>query len=297
MNLTLEEINEIVEGKLFSENREKEIKGFASLDEAGSVEITFLKKQDEYNFSKLKELEAGAIIASLNLNTDKINKNFILVDNPKLSFSRLIKKVTRPDESKRFIHSTVEFLGDYSLGDSVQIGPNTIIGDGVRIGNNTKIQGNCVINNNSVIGENVKIGAGTVIGNEGYGYVKDENGNYERVPHIGNVQIEDNVEIASNVGIDRAMLDTTRIGENTKINNNVHIAHNVCIGQNTLLKAGSIISGSTEVGNDVIIAPGAVLNSHIEVGDEAFVAMGAVVVYDVEPGSLVMGVPAEENSS
>jgi len=290
VNLTLAEIAKIIKGTVIGKPT-KVVSGFSSLYKASPDEISFLNK--EISIEDISKIDAGAIICAHYQDTSKLNNlNLILVDNPKLSFSRLIRHI-KDDTVEKGVHSSVIIKGEVKIDEDAYVGPNCILGDNVVIGTGCYLQGNVYINDNVYISENVNIGAGTVIGNEGFGYVKNENGNYEKVAHIGKVVIESNVDIGSNVVIDRGMLDETIVGKNSKINNLAHIGHNVIIKKNCLIKAGSIICGSSTIGSNVIIGPGAVINSHVKIGENAFVAMGAVVVKNVEPNSLVMGVPAK----
>lgn len=141
-------------------------------------------------------------------------------------------------------------------------------------------------------GENIKIGENCAIGLDGFGYVKDTDGTWLRFPHLGRVVIGDNVEIGSNVCIDRGALGDTTIGKGVKIDNLVHVAHNVEIGENTLVVAHSVIGGSVKIGKNVFVGMGAMIKNKVTVGDGATIGMGAVVIHDVPAGATVVGNPA-----
>jgi UDP-3-O-[3-hydroxymyristoyl] glucosamine N-acyltransferase len=160
-----------------------------------------------------------------------------------------------------------------------RIGCNTIIYPGVFIGPHVVIGADCVI------------GANTVIGGPGFGYVTDERGHHYR-EHVQGVEIADDVHIGANTCIDQGRHRTTKIGRGTRIDNLVHIAHNVVVGRRCLIIAHSMIAGSVVVGDDVTVSPGALVRDHRDIGDGAHVGQGANVVKAVEPGQTVMGNPA-----
>lgn len=182
-------------------------------------------------------------------------------------------------------------LGDAQLGTNVFLAHGVVLGAGVVIGDNVRIGPNTCIAR-CTIGSGVEIGANCSIGMAGYGYDRAEDGTLFRFPHLGDVVIEADVSIGSNVCIDRGALGSTRIGQGSKIDNLVHVAHNVVVGHGALLIAHAMIGGSTKIGDRAWIAPTAALINQISVGDDAVVGMGAVVVKNVENGAVVVGNPA-----
>lgn len=238
---------------------EKDVSGFASLERATTNDLAFCRYKTNKAIEAIKTSNAGVIICYSAFDP---SKNLILVDNPRLWFIRVVRKFFVPRGSPT-IHSTA------------------------------------VINDCVVIGKNVCIGAYCSIGFDGFGFDKDESGAYERFPHIGRVIIDDDVEIGSNVCIDRGALSDTIIGKGTKIDNLVHIAHNVKIGKNCHIVALSCVGGSVEIGDNVYVGIGASIRNQKKIGDDAFIGMGAVVVKDVEAGTTVIGNPAHvyENPS
>jgi UDP-3-O-[3-hydroxymyristoyl] glucosamine N-acyltransferase len=208
------------------------------------------------------------------------------------------------------VHPSAVVAESAQLGEGVSIGANAVIEEGVEIGANTTIQGSCVIGYKTIIGENcffyplvstrefteignnVIIHNGTVVGSDGFGYAVQEDGSRTKIPQIGKVVIEDDVEIGANVAIDRARFGKTKIGKGTKIDNLVQIAHNVVIGEHTVMCGQSGISGSTTVGSRVIVAGQAGLAGHLEVGDGAIVGAQAGVMKDVKAKDFVIGAPA-----
>lgn len=147
----------------------------------------------------------------------------------------------------------------------------------------------------NVIHGTVEWGTGTVIGADGFGYARAEDGTLVKMPHRGNVVIEENVEIGCNTCIDRAVEGSTVIGAGTKIDNLVHIAHGVKIGKNCIIVAGSVIGGSCEIGDNVYIGIGAMIKNKIRIGKNAFIGMGAVVTKDVPEGATIVGNPGREH--
>lgn len=181
-----------------------------------------------------------------------------------------------------------EFLATRSTG----IHSSAVIEEGASIGKNCYIGPHAVVKSCAALGDNVRIEAGAVIGNDGFGFVRDANGDWIRFPQIGRVIIGDGVEIGANTTIDRGALSDTLIARDVKINANVHIAHNVTIGEHTVITANVNISGSSKIGANVWVAPGAILRDHSIVEDSATVGMGAVVVKDIPRNEVWCGNPA-----
>ncbi len=218
---------------------------------------------------------------------------FLLFNNPREAFRKLLQhffQKARPDAK---VEKSAVIGNGVILGENVYIGHNTVIEDNVSIGDNSVILHNNSILYGTKIGTNVMIGSNNTIGGIGFGYEKSESGSYEPIPHIGNVVIENYVEIGNCTCIDRAVLGSTILHENCKIDNLVHIAHGVIIGKNTLLIAHSMIGGSTTIGDNVWIAPGALLLNKISISNDAVVGMGAVVIKSVNEKEVVAGNPAK----
>jgi UDP-3-O-[3-hydroxymyristoyl] glucosamine N-acyltransferase len=251
---------------------------------------------------------ASAIITSREI--EKKNKPIIRTDNPSLAFAKIISLFSPQEEIKpKGIHPTAIVAKSAKLGANVALGAYTVIEEGVSIGEgsaifphvyigkNTQlgsenlIYPNVTIRENTVIGNRVIIHSGTVIGSDGFGYVELE-GRHEKIPQLGKVVIEDDVEIGACVTIDRARFDKTLIAKGTKIDNLVQIAHNVQVGENSIIIAQAGISGSTEIGKNVIIAGQAGLVGHIKIGDKAIIGAQAGVTKSVPAKVMVSGYPA-----
>jgi UDP-3-O-[3-hydroxymyristoyl] glucosamine N-acyltransferase len=181
-----------------------------------------------------------------------------------------------------------------TLGKGVTIRAGAVLERNCYVGDGSIIDSNTVVKRGTVIGKRVKIGANNTIGGEGFGYEKDESGQFEVLPHLGNVVIEDDVEIGNNTTIDRAVIGSTIIRRNAKIDNLVHIAHGVEIGENSLVIANAMVAGSCIIGKNAWIAPSASVLNKITVGDDAVVGIGAVVLKNVSDGETVVGNPAKD---
>lgn len=220
------------------------------------------------------------------------NKCCIITKNPKLTFLRIANELF--NEKKAFgIHPNAILHREAKIDLKVYIGPGTYVGK-CTIGSNTFIHGNCFIYDNTIIGSNVTISAGAIIGAEGFGYSKNEEGEFEKFPHIGGVVIEDNVDIGANTCIDRGSLGNTIIKAGAKIDNLVHIAHNVIVGKNTAVIAHAMIGGSTVIGDSSWVAPSASIRDGITIGNETIVGLGAVVTKNIPDNEVWAGVPAKK---
>lgn len=210
-------------------------------------------------------------------------------------YSKIISSLTDERFSEPGISEYALIVESSKIAGSATISAGAYIGANVRIGEHTRIYPNATILDDTFIGDNVIVGSGTVIGGEGFGYyAENKTNNLKRVPQIGKVVIEDYVEIGSNVSINRGSIKDTFIGKRTKINCNVHIAHNISIGKSCIIMAGVSINGSTEIGNNVVINPLAAISKHLKIGDNVEIGMNSTVIRDVKPNTRVLGSPAIE---
>ena len=282
------------------------IKGVCGIKEAQEGDITFLANPKYFPF--LSKTKASAIVTSREIKSAP--KTIIKTDNPSLAFVKIISEFMPVSiRHPQGIHPTAVLGKGVSLGKDVAVGPYTVIEDGVSLGDRTVIYAGCFIGYDTKIGddclifanvsirERIVIGnrciihSGSVIGSDGFGFFTLE-GRHYKIPQVGGVEIQDDVEIGANVAIDRARFDQTVVGRGTKIDNLVHIAHNVIIGENCLIIAQVGISGSTVLGKNVILAGQAGLVGHITVGDNATVAAQAGVTKSVPANTVVSGYPA-----
>jgi UDP-3-O-[3-hydroxymyristoyl] glucosamine N-acyltransferase len=215
------------------------------------------------------------------------NKCLLRVENPRLTYSRILQAFFTK-KIQYGIHPSAVIDPEAVIANKVYIGPNTSIGK-CKIGEGTIIDGNTFMYDNVHIGKNVHIEAGCVIGAEGLGFTQNNNGEWEKFPHLGGIYISDNVMIGANTSIDKSTLDDSFIGKGTKISKNVHIAHNVKIGENTIVTGGVLISGSVNVGNNVWIGPQSTILNKVNIGNDAFISINSMVGKTVPNGYKVIG--------
>ena len=243
--------------------------------------------------SKIENPSLAAIITTKEI-SQLISVPCIITDEPLYIFSKIINDCIDSKYSGLLEQQRVE---NNSISSSAKIGKNVVIGKGVHIGKNTIIYPNVVINDYTFIGDDVIIHPNAIIGSDGFGLVMHEK-KWEKVTQIGNVIIESGVEIGSNTTIDKAAIDSTIIKSNVKIDNQVHIAHNVIIGENTAIAACVGIAGSTVIGKNCTIGGGAGLNGHITIADNVHINGMAMVTSSIEePGQYASGTTIEPASS
>lgn len=247
------------------------------------------------NIDKLNSCSAGTIICTDKVKSIGLKKtcNYLITKNPRQLFSAILNEYFVEKADKPTISSKANIHKSVKIGKNVFIGDFTVIESGCVIGNNCYIGHNNVLHKKIKIGNNVKIGSNNTIGGVGFGYEKNEMGDYEVLPHIGNVVIENKVEIGNNTCIDRAVLGSTLIMQNVKIDNLVHVAHGVVIGENSLIIANAMIGGSAVIGKNVWVSPSVSIINKGEIEDGALVGMGAVVVKPVKSKTIVVGNPAK----
>lgn len=304
MKLSIEEIADLIKGRVIG-NEQIIIAGINSLERAEDGEIAFF--YDMRYRGQVSQTRASALVVPNEL--DGYIGCQIVVSNPRLAYAVLAGKFAPPVarypgiSSDAVLDETASAGNDVSvypmvyvgknavLGDNVTLFPGVFIGDGVRVGKNSVLYPNVSVMQGCIIGENVIIHSGCVIGGDGFGYVPGEQGNV-KIPQLGNVRIDDNVEIGANSTVDRAAHGTTHIKKGVKIDNLVQIAHNVVIGDHSIVVALSGISGSVEVGKGVIIGGQVGIKDHVKIGDRALVGSAAGVHKSLSEGEAVLGNPA-----
>jgi len=303
--MKLSELCTILQGELVG-NGDIEIKNLAKIQDAKDGDLTFLA-----NPKYAKYLDSTKASAVLVTNADKIlNIAHIIVDDPYLSFQKALH-IIYPINNHRFkgIHSSVLIGENANIAKSANIGPMVYIGSNVQIGENTTIYPGCVIIDGAKIGrdclifsnvsvyydceihDNVIIHSGVVIGSDGFGFAPSGK-KYDKIPQVGKVVIESDVEIGANCAIDRATIGETRISKGCKLDNLVQIAHNVIVEKNTVIAAQSGVAGSSKIGEHVAFGGQVGVTGHIEVGDNAILAAQSGISKNVPEGEVMFGTPA-----
>lgn len=303
MKKTVQELAAFLGGTVIG-NGDAVIEDVKGLAEAGRQDITFaVDPYTEY----LPQVHAGAVIVEKEVPAG--DNTLIVVENPRLAFSQLLVLFHPRQSVAGGIHPTAiiddsavigkdtavmayAVIGkNVKIGDNCTIYPSVFIGDNVTIGSDTTIYPGAVIHENCVLGQRDVIRAHAVIGGEGFGFAT-ENGKHTRIPQIGNVEIGDDVEIGACTCIDNATLGSTKVARGTKVDNLVHLGHNVEIGEDCFIIAQTGIAGSTKAGNHVIFAGQTGCTGHITIGDNAVFAGKTGITGNIKGGQIYAGFPA-----
>ncbi len=309
MKITLDDIAVFIGGKITGEGN-LEIKNLAKIEDAAAGDLTFLYlSQYEKYFNSTN---ASAILVKPGFAKTRSDISYVEVPDPNKAFFKLVRKFFPPIFPLEGIDGSAFIHPDALLGENTTLGKNVVISRGCKIGNNVKIFHNtviledvaigddCLIFQNVSIREKCKIGnraiihPGTVIGSDGFGFEPDKEGRFHKIPQIGNVIIEDDVELGSNVSIDRASIGSTIIKRGVKVDNLVQIAHNVYIGEDTVISAQAGISGSTKVGKNCFILGQVGLTGHIEIADNVILIAQSGVSKGISKAGTYFGSPAKE---
>ncbi|HOH59171.1 MAG TPA: UDP-3-O-(3-hydroxymyristoyl)glucosamine N-acyltransferase [Bacilli bacterium] len=265
-----------------------------NLNDADEYSIVWVKNSGQDAYDKISQTKARVIICKNNIDLDKKildRKCCVLTSNPKYIFTKIVNHLFVP-KWETGIHQTAIIDKEAKFGKNVYIGPYSVI-EKCILGDNCYIDSHCHIYNNVIIGNNVQIGSSTIIGGFGFGYSRDENEKLHRFPHIGGVVIGDDVEIGSNTSIDCGSLSDTIIKNGVKIDNLVHIAHNVIIEKDSLIIAHSILCGSCKIGERTWIAPSVCVRNNVVIGNDVVVGMGAIVTKNIPDNESWIGNPAK----
>jgi UDP-3-O-[3-hydroxymyristoyl] glucosamine N-acyltransferase len=302
----LKDIAELVGGDLAGEGNVI-ISGVAKIEEAKTGDITFVANPKYARF--LSETKASAVIIPVDSKAP-VDKPVIRSKNPYWAFMKVVSAFYPPKPLiEAGVHHTAIIGEGAELGNGLSIGayvvigrrcrigdrsvimPGVVLGDHVVVGTDCVIHANVCIREDVVLGNRVVLHNGTVIGADGFGFAL-EDGKYHKVPQVGTVVIEDDVEIGANTTIDRATLGETRIMKGAKLDNLIQVAHNCTVGQNTVIAAQAGLSGSTHIGNGVRIGGQAGIAGHLDIGDFATLGAQAGVSRSVPSGTMVSGYPA-----
>jgi UDP-3-O-[3-hydroxymyristoyl] glucosamine N-acyltransferase len=288
------------------------VHSFGKIEEATAGQLSFLSNPKYEEF--LYTTSASVVLVNESLDVkQKLTATIIRVPDAYSAFAILLTKYQEAIADQLsgiqqpvYIAKTAYvgekiFIGAFSyIGENVQIGdnariyPNSYIGGNVRIGNNCSLHAGVKIYNDCVIGNDVTIHAGTVIGGDGFGFAPQSDGSYKKIPQLGNVVIEDDVEIGANTTIDRATMGSTIIRKGAKLDNLIQIAHNVEIGSDTVIAALVGISGSTKIGSGVMIGGQAGLAGHLQIGDGSKIGAQSGVSKSTKANTYITGSPAQD---
>lgn len=261
--------------------------------------ITWVKKWNENNKNLISSAEVeNLVIVCPETDFDDMQGKgcFICTEEPKLVFFEIIDHFFCVDVNDSRIAETARVYTD-SIGENCSIGDYSTISKDTVIGNNVSIGSNVVTVGKVIIGDGCKIQSGTVIGEAGYGYYTLPNGHNKQVPHVGGVVLKHHVEVGSNTCIDRGTIGDTIVGAYSKIDNLVHIAHNVQIGEDCMVIAGAVLCGSCKLEDKSYIAPGAIIRNQITVARDTVVGMQTLITKDTQAGSIMMGVPGKRKDN
>jgi UDP-3-O-[3-hydroxymyristoyl] glucosamine N-acyltransferase len=312
MEFTAAQISILVEGKIEG-NADAVVSSFGKIEEAQQGQLTFYAnpKYEDYLYSTNASI---AIIPDTYQLRQPVTPPLIRVKDAYTAFAQLLSKYQEMvTQQLKGIQQPSYISESAKLADDVFIGAFTYVGENVRIGKNTKVFPNCYLGDNVHIGENclvhpgvkiyhdcvlhnnIIIHAGTVIGSDGFGFAPQADGSFKKVPQIGNVVIEDYVEVGANTTIDRATMGSTCIKKGAKLDNLIQIAHNVEVGNSTVIAAQVGVSGSTKIGNNVMIGGQAGLVGHIQIAEGSKInAQSGVSKSLKDPYSTVTGSPASD---
>lgn len=299
-------LNGIVEG-----NPDTEVWNVAKIEEGAPGMLSFLANPKYIPY--IYETCSSVVIVNKDFVAEKpISATLIRVDDAYASFAKLLAFYDQMSQDKRgvsslaFVSSTVKcgenlYLGEFAfigenvtLGNNVKVYPQVYVGDGCVIGDNTVLYPGARLYRNTVVGQRCIIHAGAVIGADGFGFVPQEDGHYEKIPQVGNVMIDDDVEIGANTTIDRSTMGSTRVHKGVKLDNLIHLAHNVEVGENSALAAQVGVSGSTHLGKNCVVGGQSGFVGHLHIADGSkFGGQCGVMGSIREPNQEFMGTPIQ----
>lgn len=308
MKFTAEQIAGILEGEVVG-NPNAEVFKLAKIEEGTDGSITFLANPKYANY--IYSTKASITIVNNTFEPEnEISTTLIKVEDAYKAFSKLLEYYNQVKLMKSGIEQPTVISDNVVYGDNLYLGSFSYLGKNVTIGNNVKIYPNCFIGDNvtigdntilfagvriyseSVIGKNCTIHSGCIIGSDGFGFAPAEDGTYSKVPQIGNVIIEDSVDIGACTTIDRATLGSTIIRKGVKLDNQIQIAHNVEIGENTVIASQTGVAGSTKIGKNCMIGGQVGIVGHITIGDRVRIQAQSGIGKSISDGETIQGSPA-----
>lgn len=311
MEFTAQQIAGLLKGTIEG-NQNAKVSSLSKIEEGVPGSLSFLA--NPLYTPHIYETDASIVIVNRALKLEKPVKDsctLIRVDDAYGSFATLLDMYNQMKGEKKGIEQPSFISKSATVGDNCYVGAFAYIGENVKIGNNVKIYPQCYIGDNATIGDNTILFAGvkvyhecvigkdctihasTVIGSDGFGFAPNSENNYKKVPQIGNVVIEDHVEIGSNTSIDRATMGSTIIRKGVKLDNLIQIAHNVEVGENTVMAGGAFVAGSTKIGRNVMIGGQAGVIGHLKIADGVKIAGQSGVGHSIDEKDLIVqGSPA-----
>lgn len=309
--MKLSELAALTGARIEGINDDIEITGAAGLDEANEGHVTFLANP-RYT-PRVNTTRASAVYLSEDATTDR-QIAILRVKDAYLAYTRALRLFYPEPEFQAFIHPSAAIdpsarlapdrvaVGAFAaigrnvtIGENVTIHPNVTVYDDVTIGSGSVIHSGVAVRERTVIGERVVIHNNSVIGCDGFGYAKDEERRWLKIPQAGRVVIEDDVEIGAGTTIDRASVGESRIGRGSKIDNLVQIGHSCTVGEDSLLCAQVGLAGSSHIGSRVILAGQAGVAGHLTIGDDVVLTAKSATSHDIPPGKVISGIPAFDN--
>ncbi len=308
MKFTAEQIAGILQGEVVG-NPAVEVFRLSKIEEGSDGSLTFLSNPKYLNY--IYSTKASVTIVNDTFVADtELTTTLIKVQDAYAAFSKLlayyneVKQHKSGIEQPSFIAPTVIYgenlyLGTFSylgenvvIGNNVKIYPNCFIGDNVVLGNNVTLFAGTKIYSETIIGNNCTIHSGAVIGSDGFGFAPNPDGTYTKIPQIGNVIIEDNVDIGSCTTVDRATMGSTIIRKGVKLDNQIQIAHNVEIGENTVIAAQTGVAGSTKIGKNGMIGGQVGISGHLHIGDNVRIQAQSGIGKNIKDNEILQGSPA-----
>lgn len=308
MKFKVQQIAEILDGEIHGDP-DVEVDKLSKIEEAEQGSLTFLANP-KYTPFIYKTKASVCIVSNSFLPIQKLTTTLIKVDDAYEAFSKLLEfynevKLQKSGiEQPSYIDQSVTYgeniyVGAFayigknvSLGNNVKIYPNAYIGDNVQIGNDSIVYAGSKIFSESILGEKVVIHGGAIIGADGFGFAPNNKGTYKKVPQIGNVIIENNVDVGAGTTIDRATLGSTIIREGVKLDNQIQIAHNVEIGKHTVIAAQTGIAGSTKIGEHCVIGGQVGIVGHIQIGNYVKIQAQSGIGRNIKDHEVLQGTPA-----
>ncbi len=308
MKFTAEQIAEILEGEVVG-NPNAEVHKLSKIEEGTEGSLTFLSNAKYQNY--IYTTQATITIVNKSFEADQpVASTLIKVEDAYQSFSKLLEYynqvklmksgIEQPSViSENVTYGTDLYLGSFcyigknvSIGNNVKIYPNTFIGDNVVLGNNCVLFAGVRVYSETEIGNNCVIHSGTIVGSDGFGFAPLDDGSYSKIPQIGNVILEDDVEVGSCTTIDRATMGSTIIRKGVKLDNQIQIAHNVEIGENTVIAAQTGVAGSTKIGKNCMIGGQVGISGHLTIGDNVRIQAQSGIGKNIKDGEIIQGSPA-----